>query len=207
MRRLATSLMAFLGAAALVSPGAVLAQGDAGQGSYGMGPGMMGGYGGYGMGPEMMGGPGMMGGYGGYGMGPGMMGGYGGYGMGPGMMGGYGMGPIWMLNLSDAQRTKINGIADALRKKHWAIMGQIQDDEAKLRDLSSASEPDPKAIGAVYAHTSKLRQEMLEAHVQATNQARAVLTPEQRNQLDQWRREGGPPGGWNWGGGRPGPGH
>jgi len=50
-----------------------------GMGSYGMGPGRMGGYG-YGMGP------GMMGGYG-----PGMMGGYrGGY--GPGMMGGYGAG-------------------------------------------------------------------------------------------------------------------
>ncbi len=53
-----------------------------GQGSYGMGPGMMGRggmMGGYGMGPGMMGG-----GYG-YHMGPGMMGP--GYGMGPGMMG------------------------------------------------------------------------------------------------------------------------
>jgi Spy/CpxP family protein refolding chaperone len=50
-------------------------------GSYGMGPGMMGGYGGHGYGM----GPGMMGGYGGhgYGMGPGMMGGYGGHGACP----------------------------------------------------------------------------------------------------------------------------
>ena len=226
MKPLVASLTTLLAAAVvLCSPGA-LAQGDAGSAGYGTGPGMMGGYGGYGMGPGMMGGygdygmgpgmmggsggygmgPGMMGGSGGYGMGPGMMGGYGGYGMGSGMMGGYGMGPLWMLDLSDAQRAKINAIADSLRKKHWAIMGQIQDDEAKLRDLYAASEPDPKGVGSVYAHISKLRQEMLEAHVQAMNQARAVLTPEQRNQFDRWRREGRGPGDWGSGGGHRSPG-
>jgi len=177
--------------------GPALAQRDAGPGpatpgakapggpghGWGMGPGMMGGYG---MGPGMMGGygmgPGMMGGYG---MGPGMMGGYG---MGPGM-GGYGLGGIGMLDLSPAQRTKINAIADDLRKKHWALLGQIQDDEAKLRDLSAQAEPEPKAVGSVYVHMSKLRQQMIDAHETAMEQARAVLTPEQRGQLDRWQLE------------------
>ena len=140
---------------------------------WGMGPGMMGGYG---MGPGMMGG---------YGMGPGMMGGWG---MGPGM-GGYGLGGIGMLDLSPAQRTKINAIADDLRKKHWALLGQIQDDEAKLRDLSAQAEPEPKAVGSVYVHMSKLRQQMIDAHETAMEQARAVLTPEQRGQLDRWQLE------------------
>jgi Spy/CpxP family protein refolding chaperone len=153
-------------------------------GDYGMGPGMMGGDAGYGMGS------GMMGGDAGYGMGSGMMGGDAGYGMGSGMMSGYGMGPIWMLDLSDPQRAKVNAIGDQLRKTHWTIMGKILDEQTKLRDLNSQAEPDPKAVGAVYASISRLRQEMVEAHVQATNRARAVLTKEQRETYDTWRRDG-----------------
>jgi len=166
---------------------------------WGMGPGTMGG--GWGMGPGMMGG--------GWGMGPGMMGGD--WGMGPGMMGGgwggpglggYPLGGIGLLDLSSAQRSKINAIVDDLRKKQWALLGQIQDDEAKLRDLSAQAEPDPKAVGSVYVHMSKLRQQMIASHASAMDQARAVLTPEQRTLLDRWQldawgpqhpRRGGPP--------------
>ena len=151
-----------------------------GYGPYGMGPGMMGGYGGYGMGP------GMMGGYGGMGM----MGG--GYGMGPGMMGGYGA--LNGLDLSDEQRTKIDKIFDAERKQHWSVMGKMMDEQNKLRDLYAQETPDPKKVGAVYGEIAKLRQQMLETHVQASNQMQQVLTKEQREQLQQWRR-----GGWGWG--------
>ena len=197
-------------AAALVATAATAWAQDAdeygGYGPYGMGPGMMWGGGGYG--------PGMMGGYGGYGMGPGMMGGYGGgYGMGPGMMGGgyggYGMGPGMMgygalngLDLSDEQRSKIDKIFDAERKQHWAIMGQMMEEQSKLRDLYSIDEPDPKKVGAVYGQIAKMRQQMLETHVQASNQVQQVLTKEQRDQLRQWNR-----GGWGPRGpaaGRPG---
>jgi Spy/CpxP family protein refolding chaperone len=171
-----------------------------GYGPYGMGPGMM--WGGYGMGP------GMMGGYGGYGMGPGMMG------MGPGMMGGYGMGMMGMgpgmmwgydaLNLTDEQRAKIEKILDAERKQHWSVMGKMLDEQNKLRDLYAQETPDPKKVGAVYGEMAKLRQQMIEAHVQASNEVQQVLTKEQREQLRQWNR-----GGWGWGprgpaAGRPG---
>ena len=185
-----------------------------GYGPYGMGPGMMwggggydpgmmGGYGGYGMGPGMMGGgygygPGMMGGYGGYGMGPGMMGG--GYGYGPGMMMGYGA--LNGLDLSNEQRAKIDKIFDAERKQHWGIMGQMLEEQNKLRDLYNADQPDPKKVGAAYGQIAKLRQQMLETHVLASNQMQQVLTKEQREQLQQWRR-----GGWGAHGpaaGRPG---
>lgn len=139
----------------------------------------------------------------GYGMGPGMMGGYGhgygmmgGPGMGPGMMGGYGMGPYTMLNLSDDQRGKINKIHDAERKQHWAIMGKMMDIGNTQRDLLAQSEPDPKKVGATYAEMAKLRQQMLETHVQANNDMQKVLTKEQREQLQQWHRGmwGGPGG-------------
>jgi len=141
--------MAFAAALAIGAANAWAADADqatGGYGPYGMGPGMMWGGGGYGPGY------GMMGGYGPYGMGPGMMGGYG---MGPGMMGGYGMGPGMMgygplgsLDLSDEQRTKINKIIDAEHKQHWAIMGQMMEEQNKMRDLFSADEPDPKTAGS-----------------------------------------------------------
>lgn len=176
----------------------------------GMGPGMMGpgyGYGhGYGMGPGMMGGyygmgPGMMGpGYGmGHGMGPGMMGGY--YGMGPGMMGnGYGYGmhpgtmgtePLEMLNLTDAQRSKIAQIRDNVRKKNWPLMGQMMDEQSQLQQLYATETPDPKKVGEAYSKLSELRRQMIENSVEARNQMLAVLTPEQRKELDQYWGGGG----------------
>ena len=129
-------------------------------------------------------GPGMMGGgYGGM-MGPGMMGGGHGY---MGMMGGYGMG---MLDLTADQQAKINKIFDDKRKQHWAIMGKMMEEQNKLRDLSNVDKPDPKKIGAVYAEIAKLQQQMIESHVQATNQMQDILTKEQRDQLRQWHRGG-----------------
>src|SRR4026209_2648555 len=88
------------------------------------------------------------GGYGpGYGMGPGMMGNFGpGYNMGPGMMGGfgpdYGMGSGTLgghatrsdLNLGAEQRSKIAKIQNDVRRKHWEIMGQMQDEQALMNE-------------------------------------------------------------------------
>ncbi len=136
------------------------------------------------------------GGYG-YGMGPGMMGG--GYGMmGPGMMGGdghgymgmMGAGALGMLDLTDEQRTKIEKIHIEERKQHLAVMGKMLDVQSKMRELYAADEPDPKKVGAVYGELAKLQQQMLETHVQASNQMQALLTKEQRAQFKQWHRSG-----------------
>ncbi|MCG6876717.1 MAG: Spy/CpxP family protein refolding chaperone [Betaproteobacteria bacterium] len=204
-----TSKSLALAAAATIA-GTALAQAPQGPGTgpgmmgSGGGPGMMGGYGpggqqrGYGPGYGM--GPGMMGGYGpGYGMGPGMMGGYGpGYGMGPGMMGGYvpryGMGPLQMLDLDDAQRGKVNHIGDALRKKNWQILGQMQDEQAKLRDLYLTEKTDRSAIVAAYKQLFDLRLQRVEAMLDARAELEKVLTKEQRDELRRfgpaWMMEG-----------------
>ena len=156
-------------------------------GGYGMGPGMMGGYGGS-MGPGMMGG--------GYGMGPGMMGG-GGYGMGPGMMGGCGMGPGMMmgpywgtgLDLTAEQQAKINKIQDETRKAHWALMGEMMNQQARLRDLNLAPKRDNAAIDAAYKEFGKLQQQMYDSSVAAQKRMEAVLTKEQQEKLrTYWRR-------------------
>lgn len=131
---------------------------------------MMGGGPGGGMGMMGMGGPGM-----------GMMGG--------GMMGG-GMGPVWMLDLSDEQRGKIEKIHDDLRRKNWDTYGKIMDEQSRLRDLYSGETVDAKKVGAVYGGISKLQQQVIEAGVEAHNRVQAVLTKEQKEQLRQWRRGG-----------------
>jgi Spy/CpxP family protein refolding chaperone len=125
------------------------------------------------------------GGYG-YGMGPGMMGGY-----GHGHMGMMGTGALGMLDLTDEQRTKIEKIHVEERKQHLAVMGKMLDVQSKMRELYAADEPDPKKVGMVYGEMTKLQQQMLETHVQASNQMQALLTKEQREQFKQWHR-----GGW-----------
>ncbi len=125
-------------------------------------------------------------GYGGWGpgMGPGMMGGYGmGMGMGPGMMGGH----RWRwgrgLDLTDEQRTSINKIQDETRKSHWALMGEMMDQQAKLRDLHEAPKRDQEAIDETYKAIGNLHQQMYDSSVDARKRIEAVLTKEQQEKL------------------------
>ncbi len=117
--------------------------------------------------------------------------GYGGWHMGSGMTGGMGMMqvvPYGVLDLSDEQRTKINKIQDALRKEQWDRIGKIMDEQARLRDLFAADEPDAKKIGAVYNAIFQLRRQMIEARIESMNRIRGLLTPEQREKVREWRR-------------------
>ncbi len=151
-------------------------------GGWGMGPG------GYGMGPGMGGyGMGMMGG--GYGMGPGMMGGDG-MGPGMGMGGGWGMGPQGLPDLTADQRAKISRIRDEARKKHWELMGQMIDEQARLRDLYDAPKRDSDAISASYKKISEMQRRMYESSADAHKRMEAVLTKEQQEKWWRfWRRQ------------------
>jgi Spy/CpxP family protein refolding chaperone len=138
---------------------------------YGMGPGMMGGYG--------------MGMMGGYGMGPGMMGGYG---MGPGMMGG--CGPQGIPDLTAEQRSKINKIQDDTRKKHWELMGQMMDEQARLRDLYDAPKQDSAAISNSQKKINELQRRMYESSADAHKRMEGVLSKEQKEKSWRfWRNE------------------
>lgn len=158
-------------------------------GGPGYGPGMMGG--GYGMQPGGGYGPGMMGGYGpGYGRGMmgGGMGGYGmgpGFGMGPGMMGawGVGMGPLYMLDLTDAQTAQMEKIQTEMMSKHRTLARQIWDEQERLGDLYGSDKRDPDKIGKVYSKISELQRQMIEMHTEAENKMEALLTKEQKEQL------------------------
>ena len=151
---------------------------DAKEGAMGCpGYGMMGGGMGYGMGMGMMGGMGsgmgMMGG-----MGPGMGGGMGGF--GPGMMG---MGPMAMLDLSDAQTAQLQKIQAESMKMHRPLMRRIWDEKKQLWELTKAEKPDPAAVGKAYGRLADLQRQALEAHIDAENKMAAVLTKEQQSQM------------------------
>jgi Spy/CpxP family protein refolding chaperone len=153
----------------------------------GMGGGMMGGYGPWqGMGGGMMSGCGY-----GQGMGFGWM-------MGPGMMGGGMMGmagpALAALGLDDAQRKEVLKIGDELRKKRWAVAGQMQDEMAKVRDAAWAGKRDRAAILAAHKRMSELGQQQLENSLDAADRMDKVLTSEQRQQLGRitpWWMMGG----------------
>lgn len=154
-----------------------------GQWGGGYGPGMMGG----GYGPGMMGGgygPGMMGG--GYGPGQGgMMGGGMGPGYGMGMMGGWGvgMGPLYMLDLTDAQAAQMEKIQTEMMSKHRALARQMWEEQEKLGDMYSSDKRDPAKIGKAYSNIADLQRQMIEMHTEAENKMEALLTKEQKAQL------------------------
>jgi Spy/CpxP family protein refolding chaperone len=172
----AVAAAALLGTAAVVfsQPYGMGPGGGYGPGA-GMGPGMMGGYGGgYGMGPGMMG-PGMMGG--GFGMGPGMMGGYGGYGYG--------------LDLSDEQRAKIGEAQQEFAQKHWELMGRMHQQGGPMSYAFGPGAIDEKAARKAYEAMADAQKQMFELSLQTRKKIDAVLTPEQREQMQRgWRGRG-----------------
>jgi len=152
--------------------GTALAQGPGyGQGQGygpGMGPGMMGGYGG---------GPG----YGPQGFGPG-------HGMGPGMMQGRGAGMMrgrlermaQALGLSEDQRAKVGRIMEDTRRKNWDVIGQIQSERFKLREMVRGDKVDPDAAVEQKRKVDDLKRQVMRSRLEARNQVLALLTPEQR---------------------------
>ncbi len=119
------------------------------------------------------------------GMGGGMMGG--------GMMGGgmMGMSPIYMLDLSDTQRTKIRAIQRQLRRSHFDAMEKMADHHEALWKLYRAERRDPKQIGTVYGKIFLIKQKMIESSIEQSNRMEAVLTKEQRKQLRAWSKNMG----------------
>ena len=122
-----------------------------------------------GMGPGM----GMM-----DGMDPGMGGGMGGF--GPGMMG---MGPMAMLDLSDAQTAQLQKIQAESMKAQRPLMLRVWDEKKQLWALMNAEKPDPAAVGKAYGRLADLQRQALEAHIDAENKMAAVLTKEQQAQM------------------------
>lgn len=130
-------------------------------------------------------GPGMRGGMG-MGMGRGMRL-HRGMGMGRGMGRGFGM-AFARLDLTDAQREKLEGIHERQQRKAIQARADLQIARMDLRKLMRADAPSATAINAQLDKLGRMRTEMQKSHVATFLEARALLTPEQLKQL----RERGP---------------
>jgi Spy/CpxP family protein refolding chaperone len=143
-----------------------------------MGPGGGPGYGMMGPGYGVPGAGGYGHGYG-YGM-PGM-------GMGPGMWGGTASLPA---NLSAEQRTKIADIQRDVRKRQWPLMQQMHE----LMWNDGTSEPgalDEQAQRRDYDRVAALQKQMFETMLESRKRIDAVLTPQQREEMQRARRPAG----------------
>lgn len=168
--------------------GVALAQGPGyGQGQGG-GPGH-----GPGMGPAMMGGSGGGGGgprYGPQGFGPDH-----GHGMGPGMMRGRWERMAHALGLSEDQRAKVGRIMEDTRRKNWDVLGQVQSERFKLREMVRGDKVDPNAAVEQKRKVDDLKRQVMHARLEARNQVLALLTPEQREKARAFRPQRGSRGG------------
>lgn len=101
-----------------------------------------------------------------------------GNGMGSGIMGGYGTGSG--LDLTTEQRGKIARIQNDVRRKHWELMGKMQDEQAQMNEQYYSENRDDAALSASYRKMSDLRHQMFDLSLGARKQIDAVLTQEQR---------------------------
>lgn len=105
--------------------------------------------------------------------------------MGSGMMGGH---AAIGLNLSEEQRAKIADIRRELAGKQRELMAKAHDQRVGMHDLLALGSVDEAAARKAYDEMSVARKEMFEARLQAAKRIAALLTDEQRKQLDEQRK-------------------
>jgi len=92
------------------------------------------------------------------------------------------------LKLTDTQRTKIETLRDAERRKAIPLEADVRLAEMDLEDAIEQG----GATGPIVDRIASLRGQMLAARVATRVAVRAVLTPEQRTKLKAMRPEGPP---------------
>lgn len=101
------------------------------------------------------------------------------------------------LNLSEAQRDQIFKIHHDQAPAFRDQMKKVRASREELQKLARADKLDPAAVRRAADTQAKALSDMAVMRVQAQNQVRAVLTPEQKAKLDQMHeqrreRHGGP---------------
>jgi Spy/CpxP family protein refolding chaperone len=118
-----------------------------------------------------------------------------GMGMGMGMGNMMGMMPMLMhglndLKLSKQQRLEIRSLLRDLRKKNWKIMETNMELSDKLADLYAERPRNASNIAAVYDKIFSQKKQMIIDMVEVRNKVDALLTEEQRKELDSNQQQG-----------------
>jgi Spy/CpxP family protein refolding chaperone len=94
------------------------------------------------------------------------------------------------LGLSDQQRSRIEAIHDAQRRSAIETRKDLELARLDMQKLMRADDPDRRAIEAQIDRLSELRATMQKSHVNTMLDVRVVLTPQQRQKLEQLREQG-----------------
>lgn len=93
-------------------------------------------------------------------------------------------------DLTDKQSAALRARYRKLQRELWNLGGEAMDARFKLQDVTAQDQPSPKAVGEALTALFDVQRRMAEASVAALNDARGVLTDEQREALKQSRRRG-----------------
>jgi len=93
------------------------------------------------------------------------------------------------LNLTEAQRDQIFKIHHDQAPAFRDQMKKVRASREELQKLARADKFDQAAVRRAADTQAKALSDMAVMRVQASNQVRAVLTPEQKSKLDQMRKE------------------
>ena len=119
-----------------------------------------------------------------------------GYGGGSSMDNNYGLGELMPMlrgmELNPEQNTKLRAIIKEHRNKHLPLSMKRLDlvDDLEIA-YSSSDKPDPVKIGELYGKIFEVRKEMIQSSLEAKNKVADILTPEQRETYNAYRREMG----------------
>lgn len=113
-------------------------------------------------------------------MGGGMMGGH-----GAGMAGDCGSGGYAALKLTSEQRAKLDDIQRDLSRKQQELMSRMHEQDFHMHDLFALGSVDENKARKSFDAMTEARKQMFEASLEAGKRMNAVLTPEQREQLNR----------------------
>ena len=116
-------------------------------------------------------------------------------GQGMGMVNMMGMMPMLMYGLNDLklnkkQRNEIRSLLHDLRKKNWQMMETNMELSDKLADLYAERPRNASNIAAVYDKIFSQKKQMIIDMVEVRNKIDAILTEEQRKELDSSQPQG-----------------
>jgi protein CpxP len=112
-----------------------------------------------------------------------------------GMGGMFGLGAVEGLDLTAAQREKLDAIRDRQQRQGIEARAQLETAGLDLRKLMRADSPSQTQINTQIDRMAKMRADLQKSRIGAMLEARAVLTDEQRAKLKEARskRRGPPP--------------
>ena len=89
------------------------------------------------------------------------------------------------LNMTEQQRAEVKAVLDDTRQQMVKLREQMRDNRAQLRDLAGKTDFDEAAVRSIADKQGDLNAETIVLRARQRHEMKAVLTDEQRVQLDE----------------------